>query len=283
MGIYSAIQFVTSRLPVRGLPILLSRLPYSPSSEGVLRVGEISLRLRLTNSVMRNIYFGVFEKHVMTLMRNMLAPGDTFVDVGANIGFLSAYARTIVGPEGKVHSFEPVPEFSAGFSDSVSASGVSNITVNSCAVGEGPGKADLNIAGESNIGWNTIVPGFMKDAARSVSVPVVSLSDYFKEKSISKVGLVKIDVEGAEWLVLKGLEQAFMRGVRPSIVCETSPEGCRRLGVTLEDLFTYMKGFGYRPFKFSREGIYRLYTGKVKLQSVSPLDITSTDDVVWTQ
>lgn len=271
------------RLPFRGLPILLNRLPYNTASEESLRVGEIELRLRLSNSVMRNIYFGAFEKHVITLMRDILKTGDVFVDVGANIGFLSAYARSIVGPEGQVHSFEPVPEYAAAFKTAVASSGVSNVFVNPCAVGTEVGTAELNISGEANIGWNTIVPGFMKSASRTISVPVIPLSKYFIEKQIIKAGLIKIDVEGAEWLVLQGLSEAFARGIKPPIICETSPEGCRRLGITLDILFSYMTAFGYKPYRFGRCGIYRVYTGRIKLIPVDAKEIVTTEDVVWLQ
>ena len=110
-----------------------------------------------------------------------------------------------------------------------------------------------------------------------------SLSEYFESKSIQKVGLIKIDVEGAEWLVLKGLEKAFLRGLRPTIICETSPEGCRRLGVSLADIFRYMSNFGYKPHKFRRKGIYRFYTGKVILESVAASELHATEDIVWLQ
>src|SRR5580692_3629744 len=57
------------------------------------------------------MYFGSYAPLVINAMKRYLRPGDTFFDVGANIGYLSAIAAGLVGRNGQVHSFEPVPVY----------------------------------------------------------------------------------------------------------------------------------------------------------------------------
>jgi hypothetical protein len=110
------IRAVTSRLPLRGLPLLFDPFGpvlFRPPSPARLRLGDIDLDLDLSNRLMRTMYFGIFEKELLAYLRLVLRPGDTFVDVGANIGYVSAFARQLVGTSGMVYCFEPVPDFAA--------------------------------------------------------------------------------------------------------------------------------------------------------------------------
>lgn len=280
------VRSITLRLPIRGLPILFdcfSPVFFKSPSPARLRLGEIELEFDLSNKVMRAMYFGIFEKNLLTYMRAILRPGDTFIDVGANIGYLSVYARELVGTSGAVHCFEPVPEYADILATAVRLGGVTNVSVMGQALGDREGTVQIRISGKENIGWNTIVPGLMKERAgiQTMEVPLTTLARYLDDHGIRDVRLIKIDVEGAELLVLRGLVPWLAERHRPYIVTELCPEACTLLGASLGEIFALMEQYGYRAYSFCRQGLYRIYCGGVRLQPVLPHQVNRTMDIVW--
>lgn len=197
----------------------------------------------------RRMYFGVYEPEIVALLRRFLRPGDTFIDVGANVGYLSAVAASAVGPHGAVHSFEPAPEYFSAAAAMARLNPEYNITVNHQALGAEQGTAAIAITNLANMGWNTLVPDFMSpDTVReTVDVPVTRLDDYLAAHAIDRVALVKIDVEGFEYPVLQGLSGYFERQAhRPPILCEVAPGAYPLLGASLAELSELIRGYGYR-------------------------------------
>ncbi len=286
MWLESLLRGTTTRLPFYGMPILadlLARRYYTTTVRRQLTIGDITLDVDLSNAVMRNAYFGIFEKHLLALMRRVLKPGGVFVDVGANIGYLSSHARRLVGGGGSVHAFEPVPEYARYLEAAAQLSNIRNIFINHCAVGNAPGQVTISISGERNIGWNTIVPGFMAkvDAQRSLDVPMVTLTKYFEDQNIRQVDLIKIDVEGSEMLVFDGLRGFLNSGASPIIVSEISPAAATLLELPLSTLVDEMASLGYRALKFSRRGLRRIYAGGVCLERADLSLLDRTTDIVW--
>lgn len=201
--------------------------------------------------VLLQMYYGVYEIGVVNAIKKLLKKGDTFIDVGANIGYMSCIAMGVVGKTGQVHSFEPVPRYFQKLKNLAKANKDYNITVNECALGDERGIAAINVASFVNIGWATMVPSFLKKGTKkeTIEVPVYRLDRYIKERGISNISLIKIDVEGFEFPVLKGLSDYFENTRhRPAIICEISPPSYKRLGYTLTQLSEYMRNYNYRAF-----------------------------------
>ena len=278
------IKYFSSKLPFRGIPRALNTLGPILFNKPVfeeLTVGNVRYDMDISNSLMRNIYFGVFEKHILGLIGKSLKPGSIFVDVGANIGYISAVALNMVGPGGSVHSFEPVPEYFSIMDKAIKISGAANIFLNQTAVGERNGQIEIAVSGKQNIGWNTVVNGFMANIERKYSVPQTTLDDYFMRNGINKVDCVKIDVEGAEGYVLRGMKNTIARGLCPVILCETCPSACKHTGVSIAEIYELMESNGYSSFAINNSGIYRFYTGSIRLKPLFSKDIKSTMDIVW--
>ena len=197
----------------------------------------------------RRMYFGVYEPEIVALLGRFLGPGDTFLDVGANVGYLSAVAASLVGKRGAVHSFEPVPEYFHAVQNMAQLNPDYHITVNQQALGAERGRATINVTNLDNMGWNTLVPGFMsaETVRESVEVPVGRLDDYLAENKIENLALIKIDVEGFEYPVLQGLSRYFEQAShRATILCEVAPSACPLLGVSLTELRELIHGYGYQ-------------------------------------
>lgn len=196
------------------------------------------------------MYLGLYEPELIAVLRRYLAPGGVCVDVGASIGYVTAVAADLVGPAGQVHAFEPVPQYFANLARLRDDNPAYTIVANRCAAGAQPGRRDIDVTSLSNIGWNTMVPGFMDRAVRREALPVevVRLDDYLLARDLRRVDLIKIDTEGFEYHVLRGLE-GFVRRVYPDlppVYVEVAPQAYPLLGITLDDLRVLLAEYGYR-------------------------------------
>ena len=202
----------------------------------------------------KSMYLGTYEIETVEVIKKILKKGDTFIDVGANIGYLSTIALGLVGEKGSVHSFEPVQEYFLKLKDITFLNKGYNFIVNNCALGEIEGIGKIAVTNLQNIGWNTMVPGFMpSQTIRQVQeVTIRRLDSYIKKKVLNNIALIKIDAEGFEFPVLKGLSKYFEASeYRPTIICEIVASAYSLLGYQLKELVQYMDEFKYSAFKLS--------------------------------
>ncbi|MBS7812067.1 FkbM family methyltransferase [Roseococcus pinisoli] len=187
----------------------------------------------------------------------VLEAGDCFVDVGANIGWFSVLAAQAVGPGGRVYSFEPREDLSRRLRQSIADNGFDErCRIETIALGAEEGSIELAwVPDERNPGHSFLVPGALPEGAASLGrVPVRPLDALGIE---GPVRLIKIDVEGAELLVLRGAQSLIARD-RPILLFEIFPEWLRRVsGTTADALLTQLRGCGYRLFCLGESGIGR--------------------------
>jgi len=206
----------------------------------------------------KSMYLGTYEMDTVAAMKRILRPGDTFIDVGGNIGYLSAIALGLVGRKGYAYSFEPVHEYFEQLKNVALLNRGYNLIVNRCALGEKEETGKIAVTNLRNIGWNTIVPGLMppETVKETQEVPIRRLDGYIKEKGLKNIALIKIDTEGYELPVLKGLSKYFeaSENNRPAIICEIGPSAYALLGYKLIDLLQYMDKFKYSACQLSNPG-----------------------------
>lgn len=193
------------------------------------------------------MYFGSYGLLVINAMKRFLKPGDTFIDVGANIGYLSAIAAGLVSTIGQVHAFEPVPQYFDKLDRLARTNPEYPIFANALALGSESGTSAVYVTYEP--GQNTLVPSYKPNAeiSQTLQVPLMRLDSYIAARKISRIALIKIDVEGYEFPVLKGLQRYFETSAdRPPIICEIAPRAYSLTDYTLGDLAAYMARFGYR-------------------------------------
>ena len=152
------------------------------------------------------MYFGSYAIPLVETMKRFLRPGDVFFDVGANIGYLSAIAAGLVGPSGQIHCFEPVPEYFDRVEKLAALNPGYEFRANFCAAGEQPGTCKIYVTREP--GQSTLVPAYKKDPeiVSTLEVPVIRLDAYMQQRGIERVALIKIDAEGFELPILRGLQ-----------------------------------------------------------------------------
>jgi len=212
-----------------------------------------------------------YESEIVRAFQRLLRSGDVVVDAGANIGYFSAVALDLVGNRGQVHAFEPVGEIYERLLRLQDDNPEFAFTPNNCALGEQEGQLPLAVTKQKNIGWNTMVPGFMDraDIREIANVPVRRLDAYLAELKVDSVRLVKIDTEGFEFPVLKGLT-GFLRKTRnpPVIIMELAPAAYAKLGTDLDALAAFLREYNYIPRDLEDR------------QTVSPHSLTTTTNLL---
>lgn len=220
------------------------RMPTMPIRK---RIGDVIFEFDLEHyRGTAPMYFGSYALVLVQAMKRFLKPGDTFIDVGANIGYLSAIAAGIVGPRGEVHCFEPVPDYFARLRRLAQLNPAYSISPNPCGLGEVAGQQTIYVTREA--GQSTFVPSYKRepDIVATLAVPVVRLDSYLEARTIGKIALIKIDAEGFELPILKGLQCYFERSChRPPIICEIAPRAYSLLGRSIQELERLMRDYGY--------------------------------------
>jgi len=175
------------------------------------------------------------------LLQTLLADGDTFLDVGANIGMWTLPAAKLVGPAGHVLAFEPAPRMAGALRKSAWANRFRQIRVFEVALSNRAGEADFSVEMENSGGSRL---GHMPDDPRRTfsghRVKVTTLDDVVGAEGLKAVALIKIDVEGFEAEVLQGATRTLTE-LRPALYFEIGhePQEKRRI---IGDL---LRGSGY--------------------------------------
>lgn len=220
---------------------LLFKSPINKRINGVIFEFDFSL-----SPYIKSMYFGWYDSEVIDFMKNVLKPGDIFIDIGANIGYISANAAALVGKTGEVHSFEPGLPYYQRLEKFSRLNQDYKIIVNQCALGEEE-KESYFLLSKENIGANIIVPN--NEYEGTVTIPVRRFDTYAREKHLENIKLIKIDVECFEFSVLKGFQNYFnTTSNRPKIICEIFPHAYPRFGASLTDLLEYMRQYGYKTY-----------------------------------
>ena len=241
---------------VVGIRLLAQQLPrllfFKPRQELILRTlhgFDLVIDPARDTGVERSLYHtGTYEKGTLHIMGKLLAPGDTFIDVGANIGLMSVFAAGLVGDEGRVLAFEPNPATRRILERNVALNGMRNIEVSPFATGSRNQASRIFDSPDLNRGRATMMAPVSADGGYEVKV--TRLSDLVGEEEVK---LVKLDVEGYELEALKGMGSMFARSVPPILIIEHSAEREERSGTGANAVYDHLSGLGrYRIFKAAK-------------------------------
>jgi FkbM family methyltransferase len=152
-------------------------------------------------------YFGQLEPQISLAWSRLLKSGDQVVDIGGNVGYHALLAGTLVGPEGRVVTVEPSRIIYDQLVRNIALNNYNHVLPLKYAVSNAPGEIDLYFAGENIQGNSSIY----KNDSHSVSekVECITIQQIGEKINLADVKLIKIDVEGAEPLVLEGLHKSL--------------------------------------------------------------------------
>lgn len=191
---------------------------------------------------------GVYEAHLIPWFNRLCLPGNTVLDIGANVGFHATLLAKRVGPDGHVYAFEPNSENCRLILLNAEKNRLTNLTLLPIALSEERGWAYFS----SHVGSNG---GFVSDQFVALHghgsvVPTFTLD----ELSLPEADFIKIDVEGAEYRALSGGPE-YLKRSRPSIICEFSVEMVQRVsGVAPQDFLEGIVTHDYELYILERTG-----------------------------
>jgi FkbM family methyltransferase len=187
-----------------------------------------------------------FEVEETHYFQREIRPTDICVDIGGNVGYMSMLFAANA-PKGQVHVFEPIELNAALINASAALNGFGNIKVNNVAVGSERGSVKFSVASDS--AYSSMIATGRSAEAQSIEVPVTTLDEYVASQLLERVDILKVDVEGAENLVIEGAKNLLSdHSRRPRLVLlELFEDNLKPFGSSVAQCIQRMQSFGYLP------------------------------------
>jgi FkbM family methyltransferase len=202
-----------------------------------------------------------YEPGVSSFLASVLQPGDTVVDVGADIGYYSLLAARVVGPTGRVFAFEPEPSTYRRLRDHLVHNGLREVQSFNVALGSAPGDGQLVLASEDegcDATWEVTrqqPSAGGRERGRRLPVEVVVLDHVLAGLPPGQgPRLIRIDAEGMEYEILKGALRTILGHAVPYIICEVDRLGLERMGANEARLREFMRLIGYQVSLLKPDG-----------------------------
>ncbi len=183
-----------------------------------------------------------YEPEETAFIAGALAPGMSFLDVGANVGYFTCLAARAVGPAGKVWAFEPDPRNFRLLARAVRSNRLGNVTAVRAAASDRTGAVKLYPSLVNHGDHRTYDPGAGR---RGFRVRAWSLDEFFGDPPPS-IDFIKMDIQGAEPVALRGMPRLLRRCGRLTLMLELWPEGLRRSGEDPAELLALLASHGLK-------------------------------------
>lgn len=214
---------------------------------------------------------GGLEPGTRACLKRLLRPGDTAVDIGANIGLLTMACARAVGAGGRVYSFEPEKRMADLLERTLAMNGLAQVRLLRKAVSAEPGTLNFNV---SRIpGHSSLFALPEQEEGHVQEVDVVRLDDVVPARD--RVNLVKIDVEGAEMDVVKGMRRVLEDNPDIAVVAEFGISHLRRVGLTSKEWFGAFEAHGLRGFTIEEP------TGGCKPADIQKLEAIESANIAF--
>jgi len=251
---HPTMKYFPKRVYQRFLEVLwcchLYRIPEPPLFCGF--DGDLSILLSTDVYHTRHLWFrGYMEYDEEYFLRQYVKPDMTIIDAGANVGYISLLMAKRVLPGGSVHSFEPLSCTFDVLCRNIAANKLEDtVHANHAALADQSGimlelETDVERSGLTHL----VVSATESPKARE-QVAIITLDDYFTANELDRVDLFKIDVEGAEMMVVEGARETLTRYL-PIVVCEFNCQALARFNSSARDLWDLWDELEYKWFKYN--------------------------------
>jgi FkbM family methyltransferase len=233
------------RLPIVGSALRRVARLYREGSVVTIQAGHLAgCRWRRSHEYVNGYWLGIYEMPIQECLVRELKPGNVFYDIGANAGFFSVLAARQVGEKGRVYACEPLPENADTIQSQFDLNGLFQCTLVRAAVSEREGKVAFARGADTSTAH---MAGGEGNQGASFEVESITI-DAFAERN-ARPDFVKIDVEGAELLVLRGATGVLLRGCRPLFLIEFHGDDLAR------ECMAFLRTYGYRILGLGREPV----------------------------
>ena len=210
---------------------------------------------------------GCYEQFELKIFQSLLRPGMCVLDLGANIGLYSMVAAKAVGPEGRVVAVEPDERNCRFVEKTAKYNGFQNLTLVCKAVSDKTGGGKLYLCGDNKADHRIYDNNNLREA---VEIELTSVDDLRKEKGIVKVDVMKMDIQGAEAMALRGMKTVLKANHDIRIIMELWPWGISQTGGQALDVLHEIRDLGFNIFEI--DGNKRAMTLVTDDRSLASLD-----------
>ncbi|MCM3563262.1 FkbM family methyltransferase [Hydrogenophaga intermedia] len=216
----------------------------------------LKMVLRPEQYIDRFIYlWGEWEPDETHIIRRILRPGDRFVDIGANAGYFTLLAANIVGKDGQVDAFEPVPTTAQLLRENIARNSLTNVRVHECAASQAEGSVFIYQHGAGGISGQNSMRA-VQETNKGWTVETRRVDQVLASKP--SIRLIKLDVEGAELLALSGASALLSGDDAPIVLCEVTDSFMREIYGNEDELFKFIEQYGCSY-------IYDIHNRKMKM------------------
>jgi FkbM family methyltransferase len=220
----------------------------------VVPVDDVRLTVDLNDRMLgRRLYLGGdHEPELRALMRQLPLGGGVCVDVGANVGLHTVVMSRLVGPAGRVLAFEPDPHNFRLLETNLRLNGAGNVTARQCAIGDTDGVCRLarNPRNYADCRVTSELPAWS-----SHDVPLTTLDAALPALPPGAITFLKLDVQGSECRVLRGMRHTLARHPDLVMVVEIFPGGLHQAGASPRELVELLTDLGFGGWEFTRDRI----------------------------
>ena len=204
----------------------------------------------------RVIYLtGYFEPNEFNIFKKFLEPRMVFLDVGANMGLYSIFASKKVGKSGLVVSIEPSSREFERLQSNVEVNRLQNVKMIQVAVSRSEGEADLLVATNDHAGHNTLgnfaYEGIILKQKEHVTVKTID--SIVSDLSLSRLDVIKMDIEGSEFFALEGAKRTLQK-FKPVLMLELFNETLKHQGCNGDMILQFLASLGYIIYGFDEHG-----------------------------
>ena len=193
-----------------------------------------------------------YEHETLLQLITYLRSGDTFIDIGAHIGWFSVWASRFVGATGTVYSIEPEPNNYVHLKRTIADNGCRNVVTYQSAVSEHDGETVFYVNQDNDGGhalWDCSKHEFNEKTRKSPSSILVlstTLDSFCLSRKIGQIRMIKIDTEGAEVSVLRGASELLSMSAIDYVICEVNDAGLNKMDTSIDKMQSFMADKGYR-------------------------------------
>ncbi len=198
-------------------------------------IGKLKFTLDKNDSLGLSV-FKIYEEFETNLFIHEIKPGEIVVDAGANIGYYTVIFSKLVGEGGRVYAFEPDPVNFEILKKNVEQNNCRNVILEKKALSNKNEMTKLYLSKE-NMGDHRIYDS--GEGRTSVEVETVRLDDYLKD-IVDRICVLKIDVQGAEVMVLEGAREVLNKSLKLKIFSEFWPSAIKKTGKNAKDFFVIL-------------------------------------------
>ncbi|GAB6844606.1 FkbM family methyltransferase [Methylorubrum rhodinum] len=234
----------------RRMAMLLRRIAISLLGGRPLDVERYGARMRLhpyNNNCEKKVLFTpqFFDSQERAILKARLTDDAVFLDVGANIGAYALFVAALTGPRARILAVEPQPDVFDRLVYNIGQNPFGTVKAIACAVADRAGELTLFIDPRNRGESSVKIVGTHKSAA--IRVPAVTLLSLCRSEGIERIDAIKLDVEGAEDLILEPFLREAPESLRPALlIVEDGTEQWQM------DLPALLEGYGYRRIARTR-------------------------------